>query len=62
MTSLRSISPPDNSLLIAVEREVESLQAERREVENWMNQAESWAAHVGHWKATVMMPQVITST
>jgi len=57
LTSLRSISPPDNSLLIALEREVESLQAERREVENWMNQAESWAAHVGHWKATVMIPQ-----
>jgi len=57
MTSLRSISPPDNSLVIALEREVEGLQAERREVENWMNQAESWAANVGHWKATVMIPK-----
>lgn len=29
---------------------------ERREVESWLNQAESWAAHMGQWKATVGMP------
>jgi len=55
MSSLRSIAP-DSSLVVALEKEVESLQTERREVESWLNQAESWAAHMGQWKATVGMP------
>ena len=56
MTTLRSIAPSESSLVTGLEKEIESLQAERREVENWLNQAESWAAHMGQWKATVGIP------
>ena len=58
LSSLRSISPPEKSLTGSLEKEVENLQAERRELENWLNQAQTWAAHMGHWKATVTLPQV----
>ena len=58
LRSLRSIAPLDNTLVMTLEREVESLQTERREVDSWINQAETWAAHMGQWKATVMLPQV----
>ncbi len=56
MTSLRGIAPSESPLVTGLEKEIESLQMERREVENWLNQAESWAAHMGQWKATVGMP------
>lgn len=56
MNSLRNVAPSDSCLMTVVEKEVELLQAERREVENWLNQAESWAAHAGHWKAVVGLP------
>ena len=59
VTSLRNIAPADSSSLVtSLEKEVECLQTERREVEGWLNQAESWTAHLGQWKASVSTPQV----
>ncbi len=46
MNSLRSIAP-DSLLVTGLEKEIEALQTERREVESWLHQAESWAAHIG---------------
>ena len=58
LVSLRAVAPADKTLLMALEREVDALQMERRELDNWIDQAETWTAHVGRWKATVSIPEV----
>ncbi|KAJ8676394.1 hypothetical protein QAD02_012181 [Eretmocerus hayati] len=53
LEALKSSLKPDNKVLSILAKEVEWLQGERRQLEAHLSHTETWADHLGHWRADV---------
>lgn len=56
--ALKSSLKPENKVLGLVAKEVEWLQGEKRQLEAHLNHTETWAEHLGHWRADVQSAEV----
>ena len=53
MQALKRSLKPDSKVLSKLQAEVDSLHAERREVNLHIERTESWAEHLGKWRCHV---------
>lgn len=58
LQALRSSLKPESRVLSILEKEVEWLQGERRQLEAHLTHTEMWAEHLGHWTADVQSAEV----
>ncbi|XP_046489669.1 sorting nexin-25 [Neodiprion pinetum] len=58
LQALRSSLKPESRVLSILEKEVEWLQGERRQLEAHLTHTEMWAEHLGHWTADVQSAEI----
>lgn len=60
LQALKSSLKPENKVLAILAKEVEWLQGEKRQLEAHINHTETWAEHLGNWRADVQSAEVFT--
>lgn len=58
LQALRSSLKPESKVLNFLAKEVEWLQFEKRQLEAHLTHTETWAEHLGHWRAEVQSAEV----
>ncbi|PSN49063.1 Sorting nexin-25 [Blattella germanica] len=59
MQALKTSLKPDSKVLVVLEKEVEQLQGEKRQLEAHLSRTESWSEHLGQWRAVVQSAEYI---
>lgn len=59
LQALRSSLKPDSRVLSILEREVEWLQGEKRQLEAHLHRTETWGENLGKWRAVVQSAEVV---
>ena len=58
LQALRTSLKPDSKVLVVLEKEVEQLTGEKRQLEAHLSRTESWSEHLGQWRAVVQSAEV----
>ncbi|KAJ9596971.1 hypothetical protein L9F63_012001 [Diploptera punctata] len=58
LQALRTSLKPDSKVLVVLEKEVEQLQGEKRQLEAHLTRTESWSEHLGQWRAVVQSAEL----
>ena len=58
LQALRSSLKPESKVLNFLAKEVEWLQCEKRQLEAHLTHTETWAEHLGHWRAEVQSAEI----
>ncbi|XP_076663978.1 sorting nexin-25 [Andrena cerasifolii] len=58
LQALRSSLKPESKVLHFLAKEVEWLQCEKRQLEAHLTHTETWAEHLGHWRAEVQSAEI----
>ncbi|XP_063224412.1 sorting nexin-25-like [Bacillus rossius redtenbacheri] len=58
LQALRTALKPDSRVLSVLEKEVERLEGERRQLEAHLSRTEEWGEHLGQWRASVQSAEL----
>jgi sorting nexin-25 len=53
LEALKSAVKPDSQVLAILEKDIENLKNEKRQLESHLLRTETWSANIGKWRATV---------
>lgn len=59
LEALKSSVKPESKVLSILEKEVDWLKGEKRQIEAHLMRTEIWSEHLGKWKATIQSVEVI---
>jgi sorting nexin-25 len=58
LEALKTSLKPESRVLAVLEKEVEQLQGEKRQLEAHLARTEAWGEHLGQWRAVVQSAEV----
>jgi sorting nexin-25 len=59
LEALKTSLKPESRVLAVLEKEVEQLQWEKRQLEAHLTRTEAWGEHLGQWRAVVQSAEVV---
>lgn len=58
LQALRTSLKPESKILSGLQKEVENLEGEKRQLEAHLNRTEAWSEHLGKWRAIVQSAEM----